>query len=1063
MNPGVDRRSSDIVRFALIAIAVLCNIPVLLATNVSGTISANTTWTVAGSPYVVTGTVFVQGAGAPVLTIQPGVTVQFTAGTELQVNVSSPGQLQAVGTSALPILFTASGSTTPGFWSGLQFGASMGASSHITYGTVEYGGTNNYHGGIYVAGSSPVLDHVTLRNNTVAGMSVNVGSPVMTNSALTGNVGPGVLVTVGTPSVSSTSITSNSGYAMSTTVSGNILGLTGLTVSGNTLGNFIERQGGFLAASQTWLPAAVPYLVTSALYVQGAAVPVLTIQPGVTVKFNSNTELQVNGSAPGQIQAVGTSALPILFTANGSTVPGFWYGIEVGSSTGPVSHISYATIEYGGTSNYRGGVYAYRSSPVLDHITLRNNAVAGLSIDTGSPRVTNASFSGNPSGVTLLGIGTPSVQYSYWGASSGPSGAGPGTGQSVASGVAYEPWLVAAPSTPEFFNTFTLVNRTFNPNLSMTSTVTAGESLTGSWTVSYLNSVGTTVRTYTGSGVTASAAWDGKNGTGVAQPDGIYTYQLDVTSGSGAATSARGLVVVDHTRQLTLTNLAISQAYFSPNGDGIQDTTVTSGNTSFDGTSVAITIKNSGGTTVRTATVTGLAFSYSWDGKNGSGTMQPDGAYSVSLLATVGTASVSGGLATTLDNTFPSAVMSPSPDGVTFSNVYSSGSADFPVQGTSSDTNMASWSIGWGYGLNPSSFVSFGSGTSSVTSGLLGTLPSYAITNGLLTIQLQAIDKAGNVKTLLAHPTVSNFKLSQSVWEFSAGAAQTITYTSIVPFTLNETITLKNESAVAVRTLISNVPRTAGTYTDVWNGKSASAYLPDGAYFVFSGVTDGVHSATIDLSSVFRTDCNDEGVTIAGPFDPYRSQPLLVTISPRCTGRVSIGASANPTISTDCAAPDFCLFHDRYMEIGTKVIQWVGVDPTGVLRFDIRTMGMATRSTNFAVNGVVVFGTKPTVANVATLPLVFNPGFGTQNVTFDLTSFQNQTVTISVTAQNQDSLSVLRTITVPSQAPGHVSVVWDGRADNGMFVAPGGYTLTVTATDGIGNRISGQTLTTVRF
>jgi flagellar hook assembly protein FlgD len=113
---------------------------------------------------------------------------------------------------------------------------------------------------------------------------------------------------------------------------------------------------------------------------------------------------------------------------------------------------------------------------------------------------------------------------------------------------------------------------------------------------------------------------------------------------------------------------------------------------------------------------------------------------------------------------------------------------------------------------------------------------------------------------------------------------------------------------------------------------------------------------------------------------------------------------------------------------------------------------------------IMAYGTRPTITNLRVDPPLFAPAAGTQTASFTFSTYLNAPATVTVEFMNQDSLSKLRTITQNNVSPGNFTIGWDGRAYNGMWVAPGNYTVIVKVTDSMGNAVvESRILSTIQY
>lgn len=151
----------------LLLVSIIASSAIIAQTSVSGGIYNNTTWNIAGSPYLVTGSIVVFPNRT--LTIEPGVEVIVTADNTFNtgnfIYLEVRGSLIANGTSNAPIVFTSTDTTT-GFynWEGIRIKGSQGGTvqmNHFELHNTWYGIYND----ISQPGVSYVFDECYFRSN----------------------------------------------------------------------------------------------------------------------------------------------------------------------------------------------------------------------------------------------------------------------------------------------------------------------------------------------------------------------------------------------------------------------------------------------------------------------------------------------------------------------------------------------------------------------------------------------------------------------------------------------------------------------------------------------------------------------------------------------------------------------------------------------------------------------------------------------------------------------------------------------------------------------------------
>ncbi|MFZ4522275.1 MAG: right-handed parallel beta-helix repeat-containing protein [Bacteroidales bacterium] len=247
--------------------------------------SVSGTWTIAGSPYNVQGSIMVPDAST--LTIEPGVTVNFQGQFKLLIL----GQILAIGTATDSITFTAA--DTSNGWRSIHFDGTPATNdtSKLYYCRIRYGKAkgaapdddgggfhfqdfskaivsnclishclaDNAGGGIACKNSSPVISNNNIANNYAwnvgGGINCNNSNPTIIHNLIaynstTGNGGGGIFCLGSEPDILYNTIINNSNNPTLHSCGGGIwCNGCSPTIIGNTVSNNSSPWGGGICSS----------------------------------------------------------------------------------------------------------------------------------------------------------------------------------------------------------------------------------------------------------------------------------------------------------------------------------------------------------------------------------------------------------------------------------------------------------------------------------------------------------------------------------------------------------------------------------------------------------------------------------------------------------------------------------------------------------------------------------------------------------------------------------------------------------------------------------------------
>jgi len=311
--------------------------------------------------------------------------------------------------------------------------------------------------------------------------------------------------------------------------------------------------------------------------------------------------------------------------------------------------------------------------------------------------------------------------------------------------------------------------------------------------------------------------------------------------------------------------------------------------------------------------------------------------------------------------------------------------------------------------------------------------------------------QAEDVKQVTVTSTVS---LALDTDTLDAQLGQAITINTVLSASTRASLVIEPRAGgSAVRTLLPLTNRAAGTYSDVWDGKNdAGQYVSEGIYkVVLLYELNGVPQRYDLSTSTGGAEYNPPRTAIPPTFAPYDYNPLTIDFT---LARASEVTAFMGSFNVDTR---YMTFYTRQpFGRGTHRITWNGENALGQIikpapgdAFLFGIFGYTLpNNAVFVRNGVQL-------SAMTSSPPIFDPTGLTASATPNQCTVQfslSLPAAVELVVQDAITGSVVARLQYPNRAAGANSVLWDGKASDGRYAAPGTYRLGLTAIQANGFR-----------